>query len=645
MAKYKFLFLALLGSILMSSCARMGSPDGGWFDEEPPHVVSASPADRTTNVTTRKVRINFNEFIKLDNPSEKVIVSPPQIQPPEIRTYRKSLIVELQDSLKPDMTYTIDFSDAITDNNESNPLGSYTYCFSTGEVIDTMEVSGYVLEAENLEPVKGIAVGIYPSDAPDSVFLTEPLLRITRTDSRGHFVIKGIAPGNYRAFALQDLDGDYAFSQKNEKIAFNRDVFTPSSKPDVRHDTIWRDTLHIDRILAIPYTHFLPDDIVLRAFTGTQTDRFLLKTERKEPDRLDFYFTYGDSILPEIKGLNFNSDNAFVVEASEQRDTLFYWLRDTTLINQDTLQMEMRFHATDTLGNLSLVTDTLEMIPKTPYARRLKQQQKAFEDWKKEQDKKKRRGQPYDSIMPVKPLDIKIKAPSQLDPDKNIFIDSPVPLESADTGKIHLYVKIDTLWYQARYELEQPGIRQLKLIGEWRPEQEYSLEIDSAAFRDIYGNVSKPFKQGIRVKGYDAYGTLLLTVPDLKGKHAVLQLLNSSGNPVKEIATDQERVQFSYIDPGTYFLRLFIDDNDNGVWDTGDYKENRQPEAVFYYHEPIECKAKWDLTLTWNLTSRPLFLQKPEKITKQKADKEKTVRSKNADRAKQLGIEYTKIPK
>ena len=640
MAKYKFLFLALLSSILLSSCARMGSPDGGWFDEEPPRVIGTSPTDKGTNVNSQKVRIFFNEFIKIDNPSEKVIVSPPQMEPPEIKATGRTIFVELKDSLKPNTTYTIDFSDAITDNNEGNPLGSYTYSFSTGGEIDTMEVSGYVLEAEDLEPVKGIAVGLYKSDAPDSVFRTEPLLRITRTDSRGHFVIKGIAPGSYRAFALQDLDGNYAFSQKNEKIAFNHDIFVPSSKPDTRHDTIWRDTLHIERILAIPYTHFLPDDIVLRAFTEVQSERHLLKTERKDPDRLNFFFTYGDTQLPEIKGLNFDEKDAFVVEANEKLDTMTYWLRDTMLVNQDTLQMVVTYNETDTLGQLVAKTDTLEMIPKTSYEKRLKQQQKAFEDWKKEQDKKKRRGQPYDSVMPPKFLEIKLKAAGQLDPDHHILIDSPTPFAKVDSSQIHLSMKVDTLWQAVDFNLQQLGVRQLKFSHEWQLGAEYSLEIDSAAISDIYGTDCKAIKQTLKVKNEDAYTKLSFALGGMNGKKAVVQLLNSSGNPVKQVVSTTGQVEFLYVEPGTYFLRMFVDENDNGVWDTGDYDADQQPEPVYFRHEPIECKAKWDVNQRWNPTERPLYLQKPEKITKQKAEKQKTIRNKNAERAKQLGITY-----
>ena len=278
MKKLVYIFCVVCAIV---SCARMGSPDGGWYDDDPPMVVSSSPADQSVNVNSKKITIFFNEYIKLEDATSKVIVSPPQLEMPEIKASGKRVIVELQDSLKPNTTYTIDFSDAISDNNEGNPMGSFTYSFSTGEQIDTFEVSGYVLDASNLEPVKGISVGLY-DDLADSAFKTKPMLRVSRSDSRGRFVIKGIAPGTYRAYALQDVDGDFRFSQKSEMIAFSHDTFSPSSKPDIRVDTVWRDSLHIDRLLQVPYTHFLPDDITLLAFTQTLTDRYLAKTERAE---------------------------------------------------------------------------------------------------------------------------------------------------------------------------------------------------------------------------------------------------------------------------------------------------------------------------------------------------------------------------
>ena len=389
------------------SCARMGNPDGGWYDDDPPKVVGCSPADQSVNVTSKKITILFDEYIKLEDATNKVIVSPPQLEVPEMKAAGKKIIVELQDSLKPNTTYTIDFSDAISDNNEGNPMGSFTYSFSTGEQIDTFEVSGYVLDASNLEPIKGISVGLY-DDLADSAFKTKPMLRVSRTDSRGHFVVKGIAPGTYRAYALQDMDNDYRFTQKGETMAFNHETFTPGSKPDIRVDTVWRDTLHIDQLIQVPYTHFLPDDITLLAFTHTLTDRYLIKTERVEANKFSLYFSYGHEELPQIKGLNFDADNAFVVETDEKQDTLHYWLRDSMLINQDTLRMELTYMMTDTLGNLVSQTDTLDVLAKTSYEKRMKALEKEIADWKKEQDKRKKRDEPYDSIYPVKPLEILI---------------------------------------------------------------------------------------------------------------------------------------------------------------------------------------------------------------------------------------------
>lgn len=638
---------------VVSSCAKMGNPDGGWYDETPPQVIGAEPEDKGINVNSRKIKILFNEFIKIENATDNVIVSPPQLEQPEIKAAGKRILIELKDSLKSNTTYTIDFSDAISDNNEGNPLGNFTYSFSTGDRIDTLEVSGNVLEAENLEPVKGILVGLHPvADSlktsssvldVDSVFRKQPLLRVSRTDSRGHFVIKGIAPGAYRVFALQDMDGTYTFSQKSEKIAFNHEIFVPSFKPDVRQDTIWSDSLHIRSITPVHYTHFLPDDIMLRAFTELQTDRYFLKTERKQANRFDVFFSYGHAELPTIKGLNFNAEDAFVVEPSEKKDTILYWLRDTTLVNQDTLSVEMTYYATDSLGELQLKTDTLEILSKDPYAKRMKKLADEHKEWKKKQEKAAKKGMPVDSVMPVKHLDLKWNAPSELAPDQNISVTFTTPLALADTSKIRLYSKIDTLWYEAPYEFRpmKNAHRTYELLGEWRPEVEYSLEVDSAAFTDIYGLTSNKLKQGFKVKSLDSFSSLIFTFEGMAGKNIIAYLLDKGGNTIKTATTTDGSVQFFYIKPGTYYLQMLVDHNGNGQWDTGNYDEDLQPEEVYYYPHAIECKEKWDVTLSWNPKSTPLLQQKPRVLIKQKDEKKKaTIKNRNAERARQKGIEY-----
>ena len=605
-----YLFTLLV--IVLSSCAKMGQPDGGWYDETPPRVLGASPTERATDVNSKKVNIYFNEFIKLENASEKVVVSPPQIEAPEIKATGKRITVSLQDKLQPNTTYTIDFSDAITDNNEGNPLGNYTYSFSTGDHIDTLEVAGYVLEAENLEPVKGILVGLY-NNQNDTAFQKQPMLRVSRTDSRGHFSIRGVAKGDYRIYALQDMDGNYMYNQKSEKLAFTPEVIMPSWKPDIRQDTLWIDSLHIKDIKQVPYTHFLPDDVVLNSFTPTQTDRYFLKSERKEPNHFTFFFSYGDADLPQITGLNFNAKDAFITEPSLNQDTIIYWLRDTALVNQDTLRMQMLYNMTDSAGKLVPKTDTLEILSKVPYAKRLKRQQEEYDKWVKKQEKAKERGKAFETTMPVTPLEVRYNVPSQMDPDQNPTFELPTPIAKTDTSKIHLYEKIDSMWYRAKYTF-------------------------GAAFTDIYGKVSAKYKQGVRIPSMDEYGTLIMTLQNMEGKNCLLQLLNESDKPVKEAYAKNNQATFHYIKPGNYYLRLIVDDNDNGKWDTGDYATQRQPEAVYYYPKAIECKAKRDVQGTWNPRLLPLYKQKPAAITKQKADAQRKIKRRNAERARSLDI-------
>ena len=638
----KKLLYILLAVVAVVSCAQMGTPDGGWYDEAPPRILHSSPNDRATHVTNKKINIYFDEYIKVADATNNVIVSPPQQEMPDITVKGKRLVVELKDTLKPDMTYTIDFSDAITDYSEDNPLGNYTYTFSTGDKIDTLEMSGYVLDASNLEPVKSILVGLY-SDMADSVFRTKPMLRVARTDASGHFTIRGVAPGTYRVYALKDADGTYTFSQKSEMLAFSHNTYEPSVTMSMRQDTIWRDINHIDSIAQVTYQRFLPDDIVLLAFQEEQTGRYLVKTERKDADRINMFFSYGSDSLPVIRGMNFNADGAFLVESNAKKDSLTYWLRDTLLINQDTLRFEMDYMMTDTLGHLVMKTDTIEALAKTPYEKRLKEEKKTFENWQKEQEKKKKREEPYDSIYPVKALEPSYTIPSTIDPDRSIFIEMPSPLERLDTAAIHLYSKIDSLWYRAPFEFRPvpTKLRQYEVIADWHPGTEYSFEVDSAAFTDIYGLMSHEFKRGVKAKNMDEYSSILLQLSGVQDSNVVVELLNGSDKAVKRVKMDKDHsAQFFYVNPGTYYVRAFLDHNNNNVWDTGNYDEDRQAEEIFYYPRQIDAKAKWDITQSWNMTALPPNRQKPSAIVKQKAEDKKVLKNKNVERAAQLGIPY-----
>ncbi len=651
----KLIALTTITLLLLSSCAKMGQPDGGWYDETPPAVIGAIPQERSTGVDAKKITIYFNEYIKLDNPTEKVVVSPPQMEAPTIKGLGRYITVELNDTLKPNTTYTVDFSDAISDNNEGNPLGNYTYSFSTGDAIDTLEVAGNVVDAENMEPIKGILVGLY-NNLSDTAFTTTPMLRVARTDSQGRFVVRGVAPGEYRIYALQDADGNYMFSQKSEKIAFSHEIVVPSCKPDVRQDTIWRDSLHIDNIIQSGYTHFLPDDIVLRAFNETQTDRFLVKTERKQANCFSLFFSYGNEELPQIKGLNFDEEDAFLLEVSERHDTLTYWIKDTLLVNTDTLRMQLTFLATDTMGVLQSKNDTLEMLSKEPYAKRMKEKEKEWEKWNKAQEKAKKRGEDYLTEMPPTPLDLKVQIQSDMMPDGCVTLTSPTPIAVIDTSKITLSVKQDTLLIPRSYVLKEKTVevegmesakRTYILLSDstdnlWTEGSQYQLTIDSAAFVDIYGYASAPTKKGMKVRTEDDFTTITMHVSKVDEAPYVGQLIDSKESVLRQVSSITGDMVFNYVKPGDYYLRVFSDFNNNGKWDTGDYEADLQAETMYYYPEKIECKAHWPVEKNWHPGMEKRLL-KPEALTKQKAEKQKKIKNQNAERARKLGIIY--IPK
>ncbi len=654
--------VAVLTTLLMASCARMSSPDGGWYDERPPYVVSATPADRDTLVTSKRIVIRFNEFIKVDNPTEKVVISPPQHETPEIKATGKNIFVKLLDSLQTNTTYTIDFSDAISDNNEGNPMGAYTYSFSTGNHIDTLEVSGCVLDAETLEPVKGITVGLYREDmTPDSI---TPMTRVSRTDADGKFIIRGVAPGRYQIGAVEDMDNDFKFTQRGEKMAFSPLIVDPYCKPDIRQDTLWADQLHIKDITRTGYTHFFPDDIVLLAFQHQLTERHYLKYERKDAECFTLFFTAPHDSLPRIEPLDFQAgDSTFVIEASEKRDTITYWLRDTALVNRDTLTIRMLTMQTDTLGKLQPSCDTLEILAKTPYAKRLKAKQEEEKNWKKDQEKKRKQAEnarkydedlaakepePIDTVMPPPALKVNYNVATTMDPDGSVYIDFPRPLARFDTTAIHLYVEQDSMWYRSPFTVRQAaqkGLgsqRRYELYTDWIEGANYSLEIDSLAFEDIYGLVSDKYKSGIQVPKLETYGTLFMNLtglPEATDSADIYVSLLSGQNVVKRVKCQGRTAEFYYIKPGKYYLSAFIDRNHNGTWDTGDYYQNRQPEEVYYYPEEVECKAKWDITKEWNVTARPLNTQKPAVLIKQKSSTKKTVKNRNLTRAREKGIE------
>ncbi len=688
---------AVLLLLMLHSCANIGTPDGGLYDETPPRIIHTSPHQGARDITPKKVTLEFNEYIKLENAYERVVISPPQFEAPDIEAYGKKVTVTFNDTLKPNFTYTIDFGSSIVDNNEGNPMGEYVFSFSTGGDIDTLQVSGKVLEAENLEPIKGMLVGLYrvesdsnavenifnwsdsASIAADSIFQTRPLERIGRTDGSGHFIVKGVAPGSYRIFALNDQDPTYTYSQRSEKLAFTKQIITPYARYETRMDTVWHDSIHYDSIFPVKYTHFYPDDVVLLAFTAKQDDRYLLKSERPEQRFFSLYFTSKSDTLPRMTPLNFTAgDSTIIVETVPTNDTIKYWITDSLIYTMDTLVVQVDYYATDSLKQLSVRSDTLSLVSKISKERMEKERAKAEEEWAKEyksrikserrakqaeeeraereaeeeerkaaeaegrkyekkKKEKKKRTKEEDEIvvppMPMEPYDIRWTSTTGLAPNKNIDLTFEEPIAYMDASKVSFTMKVDSLFEPAPYLLVpvEGTVNAYRFYAEWEPDSTYMLTLDSAAFVSVYGKATEATKRNIKVRGLNSFSTLFVTLQNADTS-AIVQLLNSQDKVVRSAHVENGRADFYFLQPQTYYMRTFFDRNGNGEWDTGDYDTRQQPEEVFYYHSPMQLRAQWDVNQTWNLKSKPLTEQKPEKITKQKPDKSKQIQHRNAEK-------------
>ena len=635
--KYQWLFVLLL-VIVAYSCANIGTPDGGPYDETPPKFMGGTPQLRAVNVKSQKFELEFDEFIKLEKPSEKVVISPPQLEQPEIKVVGKKVVGELLDTLKESTTYTIDFSDAIVDNNEGNPMGHFTYTFSTGASIDTMEVSGTVLEASNLEPIKGIQVGLH-KDLADSAFTVRAFDRVSRTDSRGRFSIRGVAPGKYRIYALKDGNQNYLFDSKSEMIAFSDSIIIPSSMPSTRQDTLWKDSLTIDTIKTVNYTRYLPDDVMLRAFKEENTRQYFVKSQRDKLNHFILTFSAKADTLPTLKGLNFDERDAFIVETTPRNDSICYWIKDSLLYEMDTLAIQMDYLYTDTLDRLVPKTDTLYLANKLTREKREQLAKEEAEKKEKERKKQEKKGKTVESEK-TPFLEMKVDAPSSFDIYKNVLLTFEEPVAKIDTSAIHMEVKVDTLWNETPFFLREDSVvpRQYEILAEWEPEKEYRLTIDSAAITGLYGLHTNKVEQTMKVKKVDEYGTLLLNIVGA-GKGAIVELMDNAGKVVRQQAVnDQGMADFYYLNPNTkYYIRLFIDRNGNGVWDTGNFENKVQPEEVYYFPKVWEMRANFEFEETWDIHAVPLDRQKLDEIKKQKPDEQKKIQSKNKERAKKLG--------
>lgn len=597
-------FILLGSGIIVLSCASMGSPSGGDYDFDPPKVLSSTPTPNQTFVKSGKVQIIFDELVQLEKPMDKVIVTPPQKSFPVIRAQNNKIIVELKDTLITNTTYTIDFTDAIVDNNEKNALENFALSFSTGAVVDTLSISGKVLTADNLEPVSGIYVGIH-SNLSDTAFTKLPFMRISRTNELGNFTIKGIAPGEYKIYALDDINRDYKYDNPAEAIAFLDKVIVPSVEAAVRQDSVFNlKDLTFDTIRMVNYTKFLPDDIMLRSFTSNFKRQYLQKHERLTADVISIYFG-APTAMPKIEPIDIPMPitDWSVLERTAGNDTLKFWITEKAIAAMDTLSLKVSYTMTDSLNQLKPVTDTLSFI------NRIKK--------KAPKDEKKKGKEKEEMTFLTLTTDI-----AQLfDVYKDVTLEFDYPVKDFDKSKVHLQHQLDTIYSNVDYILQKDSLnpRKYRLQNKWIPGGEYRLVVDSATLNSYTGLWNNKQEIPFKIKTLDQYGSLDINIYNLPDSMpAFVQLLDKSDKAVYYATVNKEVASFVYINPGIYYARIILDANDNGKWDTGEYSEMREPEMVNYYPKTFEIKAFWDITEDWELGTLPLDKQKPLDITKNK---------------------------
>ena len=640
--------MTVVAACVLYACANIGSPEGGPRDYTPPRVLRTSPAQGQTDVKGRRIEIAFDEIVNVKDQQKKVTVSPLQKQQPIIKSLGKKVVVELRDELLPDATYTIDFANAIEDNNEGNPMDGLAFSFATGSTLDTLQISGMVLRASDLEPMQWVLVGVH-SNLDDTAFTRQPFERITRTDSRGRFTLRNLKPGSYRVYALADMDGDYHMS-RTEDIAFLNEVIVPTVSTFESSDTIFTFDHRVDTVWAATHIDFLPNDVLLMMFNENYRSLYLKKTERPTPGRLHVLFSAPTDTLPRLRLLQppVTGDDWYTLERGEAQDSLFYWITDPTLTKTDTLVVAMDYLRTGTDDSIAWTTDTLTFAYRKSGAQRKAEAEAQKErerrdkriaqlEGKQKQGKTLSEDEEYEleelrrDSAEVKFLNVSILPQSVADVRDTLRITATEPIAQIDAGGVRVEVMVDSVWQPvagapALQRVKPWSVMDYMLPMQLKPGSAYRLVVDSLAITSITGLGCKPMTQEVKVRPLEYYANLKLTVTGASGA-AFVQLL-SGDKVVRQEPVVGGKVVFDNVSPGTYYARLVLDANDNGQWDTGNFLQHLQPEEVYYYPKPMRLRRNWDLDLSWNIYETALDLQKPDAIKRNKPEQNKNLKKK-----------------
>jgi len=598
---------AAVAALILTACASVGRPEGGARDELPPEFVRSNPAQGERGVTRRSFTVIFDENVALEDAFSKVVVSPVQLESPQVSANGKRVTVELRDTLIPDMTYTVDFGDAIKDLNEGNVLDGFALEFSTGEHIDTLRISGRVMQASNLEPAQGVLVAAY-SNTADSAIRTVAPDRIARTNQYGQFTIRNLADKPYRVYALNDVNRDYHWD-RSEDVAFLDTLIHPQIEAVWVTDTLY-DSHGADSTSVREGRRYLPNDVLLTWFNEDYRAQYLKDYGRPERRKILVQLAAPVDSLPEVRAVNGsrageNFDSWALPVHNATRDSMMLWITDTAMVANDSLMLSVRYQKPDSLDRLEWRTDTLRFFFREPKGK-----------------KRSRKEEEADTLGPkLDLLTLQLTSGTSQDVYKPLRIELAQPAASIDSAGVRLEMQVDTLWVPVEGVSLEPApdnpVLAREMWPEWVPGGKYRITVDSASVHGYYGEHNPPLQSNITVKNLEDYGSLTFVLAGADTT-AVVELLSSSDVPQRrERVRDGNRVTFRYLQPGTYYARMFFDADGNGLWSTGSL-DSIQPEEVAYYPKKIDLKRNWDIEQSWDIYELPVDKQKPYALLKNK---------------------------
>lgn len=589
--------------LLLVCCANPVAPTGGPQDTEPPLLLLAEPENGAVNFEMDEIRLTFNEFVQLKGLQQQFLSSPPFIKNPETKVRGKTLFIDLDEDLRPNTTYSLYFGDAIVDFTEGNPLSNFRYVFSTGPVLDSMEMEGKIFNAYTLKPEKDVFVMLY-DDYRDSIPYLERPYYISRTNEEGLFKFTNLRDIPYKIFALRDVNANLIYDQPNEEIGFIDSLVYPvapvriAKKTSVaENDTIMPDHMmddipehdeeieyQVDSIAFITDTLYaavedslaqLKKDkaLVIRVFTEVDSIQRIEKAEYLHPNRLQFVFRFP------VKDLNIEAipqiESVWKMEEfSRNNDTLVYWLQD---IDRDTLLLVINANKAE--------PDTLEFS--------LDQLLVYREELKTDTSAKK--------------LEITHNLPGRapFEINKSIRLRFSEPVAIMDTSNIHLLE--DSVRINPEISFSSLLQRELLIHHAWKDTTRYDLFIPDAAFTGIYGSYNDTLQHSFSTKAQSDYGNIKINLEhDLSYGQLIIQLLDAKGSMLREkvAGLGSKQIEFAFLVPQKYQVKVIHDVNLNGKWDTGIYLESIQPERVYIYDKVMELRANWDIEETFILTEK-----------------------------------------